>query len=131
MYHKYSTIYMIFYHSSDVPISSPTESLSFVQKHCNILLNFLKLVKNTVSANGSILQISPDTNIIFSLKFLELPKSFIMVRITISKRRWLFKFLKVDSIHLNSRSLSAVIYPNVVGAQNHQTILSCRIFCRK
>ena len=45
--------------------------------------------------------------------------------------RWLFKFLKVDSIHLSSRSLSAVIYLKVVGAQNHQTILSYRTFGSK
>ena len=33
--------------------------------------------------------------------------------------RWLLKFLKVGSILLNSRSLLAVIYLKVVGAQNH------------
>ena len=45
--------------------------------------------------------------------------------------RRLFKFLKVDSIHLSSRSLLAVIYLKVVGAQNQQIILSYRTFSSK
>ena len=38
------------------------------------------------------------------------------------------QFLKVDSIHLSSRSLSVVIYLKVMEAQNQQTILSYRAF---
>ena len=34
-------------------------------------------------------------------------------------KRWLFKFLKVDSINFSSRSLLTVIYLKVVGTQNH------------
>ena len=45
--------------------------------------------------------------------------------------RWLFKYLKIDSIHLSSRSISAVIYLKVVRAQNHPTILSYRTFGSK
>ena len=45
--------------------------------------------------------------------------------------RWLFEFLKVDLFLLSRRSLSAVICLKVVGAQNHQTILSYRTFGRK
>ena len=46
-------------------------------------------------------------------------------------QRWLFEYLKVDSISLSSRSISAVIYLKVVGAQNHPTILSYRTFGSK
>ena len=45
--------------------------------------------------------------------------------------RWLFKSLKVDLISLSSRSLPAMIYLKVVGAQNHQTILSYQTFGSK
>ena len=45
--------------------------------------------------------------------------------------RWLFKFLNANSIHLSSRSYSAVIYLKVVAAQNQPTILSYRTFGRK
>ena len=38
--------------------------------------------------------------------------------------RWLFEFLKADSIHLSSRSLLVVIYPKMMGTQDQQIILS-------
>ena len=44
------------------------------------------------------------------------------------KIRQLFKFLKVNSVYLSSRSLLAVIYLKTLGAQNHQTILSYPTF---
>ena len=47
------------------------------------------------------------------------------------KLKLLFKFLKVDSIHLSSRSLLVVSYLKVVAAQNHQTILSYQTFGSK
>ena len=45
--------------------------------------------------------------------------------------RWLIKYLKVDSIHLSSRSISAEVYLKVVGAQNHPTIISYQRFGSK
>ena len=40
-------------------------------------------------------------------------RTFSMIHFSLSIIRWLLKFLKVDSIHLSSRSLSAVIYLKV------------------
>ena len=53
------------------------------------------------------------------------------LNVTAELLRWLFKYLKVDSIHMSSRSISAVIYLKMVGAQNHPTILSYRTFSSK
>ena len=45
--------------------------------------------------------------------------------------RWLFEYLKVDSINLSSRSLSVVLYLKVQGSHNQQTIFSYRTLCSK
>ena len=61
-----------------------------------------------------------------------LMNKMILIKLTfLSLRRWLFKYLKVDSIHFSSRSISAVIYLKVVGAQNHPIILYYQKFGSK
>ena len=71
------------------------------------------------------------STMVLSKKALEMTWYILWVPPNLKNISWLFKYLKVDSIHLSSRLISAMIYLKVVGAQNHPNILSYQKFCSK
>ena len=89
----------------------------FTSLFMNKLYRFDTLLKNLLMVRG------------FSEQIIE--SALFRAQSIPRKVRWLLKYLKVDSIHLSSRSISAVIYLKVVGAQNHATIHSYRTFSSK